>query len=984
MGRFDFVAPSSLLKDKKRPWMDRLQVVQKLISEESSRARLFKFIADPPTTSLQRLKGLTTGSLPTFIDVGNSFGAPAIVEDNIIKQLTSNGKKVIMMGDDTWLDLFPSQFFQAFPFPSFNVKDLHTVDNGVLENLFPALYEDNWDVLIGHFLGVDHVGHIFGVESTQMVEKLEQYNKVVEDVIAILRNESQKHDETLLLVLGDHGQTLNGDHGGGTLEEVETALFAWSAQQPTHPVSQSCDSSCISYLDIPPSLVRESNYCICNFQQLDFAATFAALIGIPFPYGSIGKVDPQLFGLVARMWQPSQHNNTDMDEDKMPMVEWQKVYNTVLCLNSWQVNRYFQQYSKSSINGFSPYDLDILHTFYNDAQSFSREWSVRAANLDAEMALLSSGLARYTKYLQAAAALARSKWTKFSDGLMTYGVLVVLISLLIQIKAIYMLFVLGSASLPAKFEDYRNVLPLQEMITDGFIFGLMSAGASTVVYILVHVIFGGSLFSKPQFVMISLGGTILGTAKSYLFKETLQSTCYTKNRMLRNCWTKWFAYPNLIGLLAVFFCCIHACSLLSNSFILREQQVVTFFLVSLGFLDLRMAMQQKSKVLQALCFVVLNFIMSALSGLNFLKENGYQTRETTSGMSISSHTPSIWQFVFAVSTVHVPFIAIGCAFVKSLWRSYFFSRRYSKVVVLCGLSCTYAAICLHWLLDDLNTLKFLCIPGPCQKFARLLIPRAVYSIVAFLTLLVLCNIMDTKIHSEIQLKTFFEEASLALVAVLSSLILLLLGRHGPIIALTAGLEAWCLLEKQSLYASPQHYQADKKQSLYTSPQHCQVDIKAAVDYLPATIQWSLFATQVFFCTGHRCAFDGLHYAAAFIGFDHFSIYRQGTLLALDTFGASHILPILSLPLLVAKRAPPLRITWSNQFYKMQISQALLTFDLVRTITAAFTTVCVTIQRRHLMVWGLFAPKFVFDAIGLLVTDVLVLFAFLSVIWPSLH
>lgn len=42
-------------------------------------------------------------------------------------QLTSNGKKVIMMGDDTWLDLFPSQFAQTFPFPSFNVKDLHTV-----------------------------------------------------------------------------------------------------------------------------------------------------------------------------------------------------------------------------------------------------------------------------------------------------------------------------------------------------------------------------------------------------------------------------------------------------------------------------------------------------------------------------------------------------------------------------------------------------------------------------------------------------------------------------------------------------------------------------------------------------------------------------------------------------------------------------------------------------------------------------------------
>lgn len=33
------------------------------------------------------LQGLTTGGLPTFIDVGNSFGAPAIVEDNLIHQV---------------------------------------------------------------------------------------------------------------------------------------------------------------------------------------------------------------------------------------------------------------------------------------------------------------------------------------------------------------------------------------------------------------------------------------------------------------------------------------------------------------------------------------------------------------------------------------------------------------------------------------------------------------------------------------------------------------------------------------------------------------------------------------------------------------------------------------------------------------------------------------------------------------------------------
>lgn len=34
------------------------------------------------------------------------------------------------------------------------------------------------------------------------------------------------HEHTVLVVFGDHGQTMTGDHGGGAPEEVESALFA--------------------------------------------------------------------------------------------------------------------------------------------------------------------------------------------------------------------------------------------------------------------------------------------------------------------------------------------------------------------------------------------------------------------------------------------------------------------------------------------------------------------------------------------------------------------------------------------------------------------------------------------------------------------------------------------------------------------------------------------------------------------------------------
>lgn len=35
------------------------------------------------------LQGLTIGGLPTFVDIGNSFGTPALAEDNLINQVLS-------------------------------------------------------------------------------------------------------------------------------------------------------------------------------------------------------------------------------------------------------------------------------------------------------------------------------------------------------------------------------------------------------------------------------------------------------------------------------------------------------------------------------------------------------------------------------------------------------------------------------------------------------------------------------------------------------------------------------------------------------------------------------------------------------------------------------------------------------------------------------------------------------------------------------
>lgn len=71
-----------------------LTLPRELTASQPRNSFIFNAYADPPTTTLQRIKGLTTGSLPTFVDIGNNFGGSSIAEDSLIQQIQSAGKKV--------------------------------------------------------------------------------------------------------------------------------------------------------------------------------------------------------------------------------------------------------------------------------------------------------------------------------------------------------------------------------------------------------------------------------------------------------------------------------------------------------------------------------------------------------------------------------------------------------------------------------------------------------------------------------------------------------------------------------------------------------------------------------------------------------------------------------------------------------------------------------------------------------------------------
>ncbi|KAK1233253.1 mannose-ethanolamine phosphotransferase gpi13 [Marasmius sp. AFHP31] len=379
--RFDFVSPD--IPALASPYHHNvLTLPAELTARHPQNSFLFNSYADPPTTTLQRIKGITTGSLPTFVDLGNNFGGSSIAEDSLVKQLRNAGKTCAFMGDDTWMSVFPDSFHPnlTFPYDSFNVEDLHTVDNGVITHLFPLLEDKSkpFDFLVGHFLGVDHVGHRVGPDHPSMKSKLEQMQSVLARVVDLL------DDDTLLVVLGDHGMDTSGDHGGDDILETSSALWVYSKDRPLSANAGPVLSGLTEHTTFPGTSVPHR-----RVQQIDLLPTLSLLLGLPIPFNNLGSVIPELFG------------------SSLPRA---------LSLNSAQIHNYLQTYRDSASGKELDDGWDKLQSAWEAislANSHSEQWLVAHSNFN-----------------RVALSECRAMWAQFNPFMMGLGLTLLSIGIL--------------------------------------------------------------------------------------------------------------------------------------------------------------------------------------------------------------------------------------------------------------------------------------------------------------------------------------------------------------------------------------------------------------------------------------------------------------------------------------------------------------------------------------------------------------------------
>ncbi|QVM06082.1 major facilitator super transporter protein [Coccidioides posadasii str. Silveira] len=245
---------------------------------------------------MPRVKAITTGSVPSFLDVILNFAESDTTstlahQDTWLAQIKRRpGGRLIMYGDDTWLKLFPGMFDRHDGTTSFFVSDFVEVDNNVTRHVPEELQNDDWSAMIMHYLGLDHIGHKAGPfslmrASPYMIPKQREMDSIVKQIYTAM--EKQDHlASTVLVLCGDHGMNDAGNHGGASPGETSAALTFISPKfRQTQPgkISPSVASEDLNFYDV--------------VEQSDIAPTLAGLLGFPIPLNNLGVFIPEFLSL---------------------------------------------------------------------------------------------------------------------------------------------------------------------------------------------------------------------------------------------------------------------------------------------------------------------------------------------------------------------------------------------------------------------------------------------------------------------------------------------------------------------------------------------------------------------------------------------------------------------------------------------------------------------------------------------------------------
>ncbi|KAK9480459.1 hypothetical protein V1514DRAFT_325477 [Lipomyces japonicus] len=884
--RFDFVVPPETSDDgNQAAYLNALQTPLKLSQGFPNNAGLFKFIADPPTTTLQRIKALTTGSLPTFIDAGSNFAGKTVEEDSWLAQLRNKGKKIAFTGDDTWTHLFPNLTDSelTFPFDSFNVWDLHTVDNGVIDHLSQTLPQsEKWDVIVAHLLGVDHAGHRYGPNTIHMREKLQQMDQLVQNLTKVLSNDQ----ETLLLVFGDHGMDPKGDHGGDSQGEIESSLFLYSGRK---------------------FLSETDNIPVIN--QIDLVPTLSLLLDLPVPFNNLGSPIASAF------------LGPQLDTGKLASA------NKIV---SDQISRY-----RNTHPSFR--DEALSTSLYNLATTAWQKQDFETAN------------EKFHQFQLLSLAECRSLWAHFDLVLMFLGIVVFILSIIVLA-----LFIIAFNNEDESATDYIKFIG--QKIAVGIFAGISSGLAAGVVF--------SKVYSLTAFGIAA--GIVFGFVHAIYALRALLSNPFN------NSVSKW-------TILAAVYAILPGIQLGSNSYVVWESRSLSFLLVSFGVvalissLRLPQANRRTSGVINSIVFIVLSRL-AEYPKICREEQLPYctSTLYASTASSVSSLTTIVLLYVTAL---------VLPAIVRSFLRTSASYEGSAPLWIGIGLRSVLLLSAAYWTLDfSANDGSKTAVEEENLQIFKQIIARLILGVtlvgtpIAWLRGRPLCLRIDMT-NNEDKIKQAQENGDLKTASKTAQVSVEIIGfanTYGSLYLLfTLAIFAFtslCSKPASAIALAGLVYQILTLLELSDI-----LSISSSSALLTPTIL-ALLASLYYFSTGHQATLASLQWDVAFIFTRTVQFPLSHLPLLFNTFG-SFIITGIAVPLvLFYKYGPSPRDSRRSIVLVSKLVRTTSVLSLYFAILTVINLVVTFVLRRHLMVWKIFAPRFMLAGTAVLVVDIAVVFA----------
>lgn len=169
------------------------------------------------------------------------------------------------------------------------------MDNNVTRHIPEELKRNDWNTMVLHYLGLDHIGHKTGprgydLESVRcraivadgfkrpnMIPKQREMDGIVRQIYKAIEEETYLNS-TLLVLCGDHGMNDAGNHGGSAPGETSPALVFVSPKLKT--LSRGFQT---------PASFQENFQYYNTVEQSDIVPTLGALLGFPIPRNNLGS-----------------------------------------------------------------------------------------------------------------------------------------------------------------------------------------------------------------------------------------------------------------------------------------------------------------------------------------------------------------------------------------------------------------------------------------------------------------------------------------------------------------------------------------------------------------------------------------------------------------------------------------------------------------------------------------------------------------------